>query len=388
MARYLSLSALVLSAAFVQAGEVRQEFSLEHRQFDDPGAQGQARSDTSLVWEGHYRTDLNEGSDVVVIAPRARLNNRDSERNLFDFQSLSWTRIGQGWELRSGVRTETWQVTESAHLVDILNQLDTTGDVDGEDKLGQPMLNLVLYRDWGSVEFYALPGFRERRLPGEDGRLRLPLPYDTEHADYESAAESLRTDAALRVSALFGDWEWALTQFSGTSREPQFNVVNGKLRPYYPVIDQSGLELQYAAGDWLWKFEGISRSGFGRRYTAAAGGFEYTYSGVSPSGHDLGILLEYLFDDRGRQTPLNNDVFLALRWSLNDLDGTELLAGIISDADSGEYLAVAEFSRRFGSAWRLSADARWFGGPDRVADQQLPFLYDEDYVSVELTRFF
>lgn len=372
----------------LHASEWRQELSIEHRQFAEEGSQGQPRSDTSLLWEGNFRYDWNDRRDVLVIAPRARVNNRDSERNLFDFQSLSWTHIGDGWELRSGIRTETWQVAESAHLVDILNQLDSTGDIDGEDKLGQPMLNLVWYRDWGSVELYALPGFRERLLPGKEGRLRLPIPYDTESADYESAAENLRTDAALRVSALLGDWELALTQFSGTSREPLFNFFQGELRPFYPVIDQSGLELQYATGDWLWKFEGVSRSGFGRRYSAAAGGFEYTYSGITYSGHDLGVLVEYLFDDRGQGATLNNDIFVALRWSLNDLDGTELLAGVISDADSGEYIAVAEFSRRFGSAWRLTADLRWFGGPSQGADQQLGFLYEEDYVTVELTRYF
>jgi hypothetical protein len=388
--RNLGLLIVVLACSFsiVIASEWRQEVTLEYRQFSEKGSQGQVSNDSSLLWEANYRQDWNEGRDILVVAPRARLSNRDSERNLFDFQSLSWSHIGEGWELRSGVRTETWQVVESAHLIDILNQIDATSDVDGEDKLGQPMLNLVWYQDWGSIEIYALPGFRERMLPGDDGRLRLPLPYDTESADYESGAENLRTDAAVRFSAQLGEWELALTHFSGTSREPLFNFVSGKLRPFYPVIDQSGLELQYAAGDWLWKFEGATRSGFGGRYSSAAGGFEYTYSGITYGGHDLGVLIEYLFDDRGQRATLNNDVFIALRWSLNDLDGTELLAGVITDADSGEYLAVAEYSQRFGSVWRVSADLRWFDGPSQLADQQLGFLFDEDYVSIELTRFF
>ncbi|MFT5576041.1 MAG: hypothetical protein ACI89D_001561, partial [Bermanella sp.] len=42
----------------------------------------------------------------------------------------------------------------------------------------------------------------------------------------------------------------------------------------------------------------------------------------------------------------------------------------------------------FGSVWRVSADLRWFDGPSQLADQQLGFLFDEDYVSIELTRFF
>ena len=41
-------------------------------------------------------------------------------------------------------------------------------------------------------------------------------------------------------------------------------------------LSGAGLEVQYTTGAWLWKFEGIRRSGQGTPYYAATGGVEYT----------------------------------------------------------------------------------------------------------------
>ena len=77
--------------------------------------------------------------------------------------------------MRVGIRKEFWGVTEFQHLVDVINQTDGVEDFDGEDKLGQQMVNLSLVNDWGIVDLFLLPGFRERTYAGEEGRLRGPL---------------------------------------------------------------------------------------------------------------------------------------------------------------------------------------------------------------------
>ena len=46
--------------------------------------------------------------------------------------------------MRLGLRKVYWGVTESQHLVDVINQTEGVENLDGEDKLGQPMLNLAL----------------------------------------------------------------------------------------------------------------------------------------------------------------------------------------------------------------------------------------------------
>ena len=72
-----------------------------------------------------------------------------------------WWRDFDSVEIYVGARQLFWGVTETVHLVDVINQNDLVEDIDGEDKLGQPMVSLLLDRDWGTLELFSLLGFRE-----------------------------------------------------------------------------------------------------------------------------------------------------------------------------------------------------------------------------------
>jgi len=152
-----------------------------------------------------------------------RFDQHDSERSHFDIRELTWLKAAPDWELRVGFRKRFWGVTESQHLVDIINQTDLVDHPDSEDKLGQPMFNLALIRDWGTVDFFILPGFRERTFPGSEGRLLSGgIPIDIDQTRYDSGAQEKHVDWAVRWAHYFGDWDVGLSHFSGTSREPRF----------------------------------------------------------------------------------------------------------------------------------------------------------------------
>ena len=134
--------------------------------------------------------------------------------------------------------------------MDIINQTDLVEHPDTEDKLGQPMINLALIRDWGTVDLFVLPCFRERTFPGSEGRLLSGgIPIDTDQTRYESGAKEKHVDWAVRWAHYFGDWDIGLSHFSGTSREPRFlSGTDGAggfvLIPFYEQIDQTGLDMQ------------------------------------------------------------------------------------------------------------------------------------------------
>jgi hypothetical protein len=299
-----------------------------------------------------------------------------------------------------------WGVTEFKHLVDIVNQTDLVENIDGEDKLGQPMAHLSLIRDWGIVDLYLLTGFRERTYPGTDGRLRLSVPIDTDRASYESGAEQARIDAAVRWTHNLGPVEFGVYHFSGTSRDPQlvpaFTPSGLVLRPHYQVIDQTGLDAQVILGDWAWKLEAISNSGFDDRYTAINGGFERTLVGFMGGRADLGVVAEYMFDDRDEAavtTLFEHDLALGTRWSLNDVADTQALLGVIWDVETDEYVFKVEGSRRLGETWTVLLEGRVFGGaddPDPLAplqslldsENKSAFLQRDDFLQLELTRYF
>ena len=340
------------------AGQVRvfSEDPLYHLQSDEPMF--------SAALEPEWYEDWNNGDDSIVFKPFFRADSQDDERSHADIRELFWLHAADGWEFGLGVSKVFWGVTESQHLVDIVNQTDLVESPDGEDKLGQPMVRLTFIRDWGVIDAFWLPYFRPRTFAGAEGRLRAVLPIDTKEEHYESSDEELHQDFALRWSHSIGMWDLGLSWFEGTAREPTFSFnPAGTLTPFYPQISRAGLDVQLTTGSWLWKLEAIRQNSSVDDYTAAIGGFEYTFVGLMDSGFDLGWLMEYAWDgrDEGSTSGFQNDLFVGGRFTLNDEASTELLFGLVRDLDySGSRAVFLEASRRFGDATRVYLETRIF----------------------------
>ena len=352
---------------------------------DDRALQGAVVSTAEIRW-------YNEaGNQRAAFIPYLRWDAIDDERNLADLREAYWAFSGDDYELLVGANTVFWGVTESVHLVDIINQTDFAGDIDGEDKLGQTMISLMLQRDWGEITTFVMPDFRERTFTGVDGRFRPPLPVDTDNALYESSDEGAHVDFALRYSHYIGDIDIGLNVFSGTSREPRFipSTDGQSLIPVYDQIDQFGVDLQYTKEAWLWKLEAIVRDGVTHSFAAAVGGFEYTFYQVSESTTDVGLLVEYQYDGRNEFEPVtiaDNDVFVGTRLAFNDVQDTAVLAGLSYDTDTGETFINIEAERRFGDEWFGELRVRAFNGAGQ--GDATSWLQKDDYVQLSLTRYF
>ena len=376
------------------AGEWSGYIAGEARVFThDPLVPVQHGNNLSLSAQPEFSTQWNNDRESFAFVPFARIDQHDDERTHVDIRELTWLKSAEDWELRLGIRKLFWGVTESQHLVDIINQTDAVEDIDGEEKLGQPMINLALIRDWGTLDMFVLPGFRERTFPGEEGRLRT-IPYvNTDLTRYESAKENRHIDFAVRLSNTIDDWDYGLSYFYGTSRDPGFILMTNtqgkaELAPYYEIISQIGLSLQTVKGDWLWKLETISRAVDAGRYWAMTGGFEYTFVGIAETSMDLGVISEYLYDDRGSQasTPFANDVMIGTRLTFNDAQSSDLLAGIIFDLDHQSIMFNLEGSRRLGTNWKLNVEAR--ANTRQDSTQLLYSMRNDSYLQAELAWYF
>ncbi len=394
----IGLLILLLPALNLSAEEASWDLSanleLQSRLFlDDEQWFGQSSQDGtySIAAEAELRWRSASGNERASLIPYLRWDDADEERELFDLREAYVAWEGDGWEFLAGANTVFWGVTESVHLVDVINQTDSVADVDGEDKLGQPMLNLELQRDWGLISLYALPYFRERTFAGVDGRLRAPLPVDTDRPVYESSDEENHIDFAVRYSHYIGAIDVGVSYFNGTNREPRLVPdSNGQvLLPHYDLIDQVGLDLQYTGDAWLWKLEAIVRDGYSETFAAAVGGFEYTLYQIANSAADLGLLIEYQWDERSELEPFtiaDNDVFVATRLALNDVQDTTVLAGLAWDTETDEIFFNVEAERRFGDNYVAELRVRAFSGSE-PGDLTYSFRSD-DYVQLQIARFF
>ncbi len=390
----LALTALI-GASIAPALEITGEVALETRQFPaDPGFAGQSAASVSpsVELEPEIVHEWSRGAHVLTLRPFLRVDAHDPERTHLDLREASWLTTGSRWSLLAGVGKVFWGVTEARHLVDVVNQTDGVEDVDGEDKLGQPMVNLTLDGSWGSVDFFYLPVFRARTFPGSDGRLRGPLRVSGPSV-YESSRGRWHPDVAIRWSSTRGDLDVALSHFSGTSREPRLvaerGADGGLFRPHYDLIEQSGLEAQLTTGPWLVKLEAIRRAGHGETFAAAVAGVEHTFFGLGPGPADLGVVGELMVDGRGRRSPataFDHDVFVGLRWALNDVDDTSILGGPIVDYETGETIVLVEAERRLRHGFTMEVEARWFMNtePGGLVD----VLRRDRHVTLRLTRYF
>ena len=373
--------------------------------FADWDVRGNITAESTLFWntslhEGDQSSNLSVSSTVefyrnigengsVTITPFARIDEHDSDRTHFDFRELLYTHVGETWEARAGLGKVFFGVAESVNLVDVINQTDFVESTNTDEKLGQPMINLLLIRDWADIDIFILPGFRERTYPGVGGRPRIPIPIAD--AEFESSAGNRRVDFAARASKVAGDWDLGLHVFHGNDREPtlQFDPTLNALVPFYPTTTQVGFDAQATLESWLLKAEVVHRwSNSFENHLALVSGFEYSFFDIKSSGADLGIVGEFLFDGRGQDAPTiaQNDVLFGLRFALNDAASTDALLGLVVDLEGDGTIITLEANRRFGSnfkgtlnytAWSVSEPSSPLAAFDR-----------EDNIRLELGYFF
>lgn len=375
--------------------DARGRVGVESRYFFEESFSSDEQSQNSVFIEPEFYWQLNDQHSITAKV-FARADDLDDERSHGDLRELSWLYAGDSVEVLTGVSKVFWGVTETQHLVDIINQTDMVESVDGEEKLGQPMIRASLIRDWGTLDGFVLPYFRERTFAGPEGRLAGPIPVDSDRSVYESDKEQEHIDYALRYSHYIGDWDFGLSYFDGTNRDPYLLPAATSnpdqalvLAPYYSQIWQAGVDVQATLGEWLWKLEAIRREDNLRNVTAATGGFEYTFIGLGSSAMDLGVLAEYSYDSRQYKSakPPQNDLFAGVRLTLNDAQSTELLFGFSQDLEeSSSYTGFLEASRRLGDSVKLSVDAYLFAS--KRLDDPVYLFRDEDFVSIELEYFY
>ncbi len=390
---FLALSGSLYSA-LVWSNEWSGNIALEYRQFTKEGLASQFKQYTSLAIQPEWFHEWDAGKQSFTFVPFARWDEYDEERTHSDIRELSWLKVFDESELRIGLRKVFWGVSESQHLVDVINQTDLIESTDAEEKLGQPMINYAFINDWGTVDLFVLPYFRERTFAGVNGRLRTALRVDTDNPVFQSSDKEKHIDYAIRWSHSLGDWDIGLSQFNGTSRDPYFitgldSSGSPVFKPVYYLMQQTGLDLQATKDAWLWKLEMINRRINSESYIAATAGFEYTFYGVLESVSDIGLVMEYLYDDRGNKaiTPFEDDLMLGLRWTNNDENDTTILLGVIADLDNSSRLYSIEGSRRLGESWTLNIEARLFKGISSGDVFLYPFRQD-DFVQVELAYYF
>ena len=397
------LGFLSATSIFAQKFDVTSEFSLQGRWYpESPAFLEQSSISLGAVAKTTLHVEMTSKSSFTV-TPLYRYDNADSHRTHGDIREAYFLVYGDwkntSWELQLGQASVYWGVAELYNLVDIVNQVDLVEHPRNRPKLGQPMLHLTISGDWGIAESFLLPYHRKRTFPGLEGRLRSRFPIDN-NAKYEHDEEEDHLDVAFRYTNSIGPYDFGLSMFVGTNREPTFLVGEQSetsmqrqlmLQPFYEQIDQFGVDLQLTTAGLLYKLEAIQRSGMSNllgvkeKYHAVILGTEHTRYNLFDSAANLTILAEWLYDARGsRATSVwTNDLFLSGFLSFNDIAGTELVVGLLADLDHDYRALNIEFKRRLSDSWTMRFESIAYLSSDRA-----DLTYDsrrDSFVGIDIT---
>lgn len=367
------------------------ELNGEYSYFFENGLyQDQKNHFPSLSIKPKYSVEWNDAYDRITVEGFFRWD-RDEQRTHWDIRELYYQKAKNKWEFNVGLKKVFWGVTESNHLVDIINQTDQVESFDGEAKLGQPMVQTTFISDkYGTFDFSYLPYHRKRVFSGREGRLRFPVLFGKDDLGYEGGANEWSPGFAFRWSHYFNIIDIGITQFYGNGREPVFAFnPTGELNAFYPTIYQSGLDFQITQGAFLWKLESIYRYADIQDFFALVVGVEYTFSNINRKGLDIGLIAEYSYDTRDELAlnALQNDLFVGSRIAFNDAYDTAILFGGITDLKSGSKIFSLEASRRFGNSWTLELEARIFGNIDKE-EFILSNFRDDSFFKASISKYF
>ena len=375
---------------------------------------------TSIAADVELTQDLADNIRLTV-HPFVRWDQQDDERTRAGVRELLLSTTGETWEFNAGLGAVFWGVTESRNPVDIINQTDSVEDFTGEEKLGQLMLNLKWFTDsYGEFEAYLLPKFEERTFIGENGRPYPGITVNPDLTTYESSEGSDHIGYALRWTNSFDAWDIGLHYFDGTSRNPSLIPVvtdnSAVLAPRYPLLKQVGIDAQGLYGDLAIKTETIHQSGDEiESHVETVTGVEYTLVGfLSPLQEnekipgswctsetrnpfkklacndrmDLGLVLEYLWDQRGNDSnqPFQNDLLAGFRFAFNDAASSDALFGIVQDLDQGATTISFEASTRLFESYRLKILGQKF--LNTKDDTVLNAFEKESFLQVDFSYFF
>ncbi|MEM7110076.1 MAG: hypothetical protein AAF519_17745, partial [Bacteroidota bacterium] len=142
------------------------ELQIENRHFLREGLYpGQESNFFSLSVRPEIEWEWDNGDKGIKVSLFGRWDQHDDRRTHFDIRELYYQQVNGNLEFSVGLKKIFWGVTESVHLVDIINQTDQVESFDGEQKLGQPMAHVSYLSSFGTFDFFYLPYARKRQFP-------------------------------------------------------------------------------------------------------------------------------------------------------------------------------------------------------------------------------
>ena len=355
--------------------------SLESRAFapdDDDSTEDVGMAVSSQLEVGFRSKPLS-----VVARGFARLDALDEDRNIVNLQegyaALTTDRV----TLRLGSQIIDSTATEAFHPVNIVNSRNLDSDIENQEKLGEPMVELRVRVLRGEIAAYFMPARIAPNIAPSSSRLSV-VPAGVELGDVlwldrngSPSDRQFAPQSAAHISQTIGPADIALHFVDHNDRhEPTFTIDpdTGEVRPTLHWVTQVGLTYVHVVGPLIFKLEAAHRM-FNKPdedselelaaipdHQKVALGLEYVWT--TSAGHDASLVAEGQTvlgtsrDARKQLDVFQRDVLVGYRHSFNNVNASELFVAFISDVETpNEYVAALRYGQRLTDTWSVGASA-------------------------------
>jgi hypothetical protein len=390
------------------------ELGLDGRLFrddDDP-----LTVDKGLGLQGRLELRHRHGPFDQKVRVFGRVDQFDQLRSTLAWEE-AFVQVGsERVRLRIGLDLVNWTATEAFHPADVINARNLDSDLENLEKLGEPMVALLLRPfEETTVTLLAMPYRSEPIFPSPRSRLNFVPGVNLRGTRQMVDRQGRLTDdnwgpqAAIVIRQVLGPADLTVHALEHMDRSQPMVRAGPAPILLFQTVRQLGGTYQHAIGALLIKLEGAYRHFVDPKEPLP--GIPLTALTVLPDHGELAAGLEWGITHQGGpestlllegQTLLGvaseqvraalslfqRDVLLGYRLGLNDESGKELLLSAIFDLDRiGESLVNLTYQQRLGDTWTVRAGLRLFQGKAGDPGFLAP-LRNADHLRLTLIRHF
>ncbi|WP_345985799.1 hypothetical protein WCX49_01410 [Sulfurimonas sp. HSL-1656] len=291
-------------------------------------------------------------------------------------------------QLMAGRSLRFWGALEVRNIVDGFNPVDLRNGLFEEDKIGVWNAALTHYTDTGSLSLIVKFAEEEQKM----AKAPYAFYFFPPEVRYDAALQTSESDTLPTYYLRLGGsteteypLDYAVILQRGYDSQRYFLAGDPVITPidlitytYTVPLAEHAYRVNKAmtydtlvVGDTLFKLEALFADVIDddriSDYYHVAAGMEHTVVQVYGEA-DLGLLAEYYryeTTEKGKYTDLDlfevfqNDLFLGLRISLNDVNSASLVGGVVADLEYDEQSYYAEYETRLFDSFKLNVDYRY-----------------------------
>lgn len=362
--------------------ELKNYLGLEYKSYLK-SAQEDTNHNSALTFQNELKYSFSNSklySKIDILK-----DTSEKQRDYIDINELYLLRSFKAFDLYLGKKIIFLGSLEAHNIVDIFNRQNYKKDMLSDYKTGAFLSGINYYFEDDSRLNIYIKGFEEDIEFSDKNSPYYPFGkngYDKELL-FANGSESpsvlttyLKTyDEDITADISYGFFYGYDNQLLYKNKGNDYRTMlfqSMKLFTYDTFVIDSTLfkiEASYTKikNDGGFKLEDFYELGFGG---------EYTFEQIIKT-HNLGLIAEFYKSDSGL-TSMQSDLFFALRYSLNDMDSSEFLAGIVKDTQNSERSIYFKYEGRISDTLKASTDLRYLKS-ESYLDEHLRFNCEIKY---------